>query len=146
MRFTEKELNSLKRNNDKTAHAILLQCYSGLNIEELCEVKRSDVDPDELTIRVRVKGEMEVDRIVQIEREHERILLYLYFESLGRQSKYLFCDKYGNKKQIEVYKKEFKNKMLVLQMRRSFEDTWATYNYISSKNIFVKESKKLKLL
>lgn len=121
--FSIDELNCIEKQNSTVAHMIIFQCYTGLSTEQLCSIKRDDVDPDELVIQL-----SEIDnQTISIPSETTKMIIGNYWFSSVYKSIYLFANKDGSRINPIQYEKEFKCMMAILGMRHIVDDTKKTY-------------------
>ena len=107
-RLSQLNIQKLINSRSRVVHAIVIQSVSKLDFSEICNIRRTDVDPDELTIKIRVPGELIVSKIVQVPREYEKSLLFCYSTSIVLNSNYIFCKRDGSKMEADYYMREVK--------------------------------------
>lgn len=76
--FSKEEMSIFWKNkNNLLVKAILIQCYMGWRPQELLNIKRSDIDLNDLTIRGGSKTEAGINRLVPIHHKIRPIILNL---------------------------------------------------------------------
>ena len=95
--YTPTELNKLWQNTSiPFVNAILLQCYTGFRPQELCLIKKENVNITERYIIGGMKTEAGKERIVPICDKALPLVKKLMYMSDLLNSEYLICDNTGN--------------------------------------------------
>ena len=96
--YTRQEMNTLTEHTSiPFVNAILFQCYTGWRPQELCKIKKEDININERWMKGGMKTEAGVDRIVPICDKAMPYLQKLLYMSDLLGCEYLLCDNSGNK-------------------------------------------------
>ena len=107
--FTDDEMDRLWNNTSNPfVNIILLQCYMGWRPRELCEIKKTDVDLDAMTITGGMKTKAGKDRIVPVLNIIEPCLKRMLYISDTTGSDYLICKPDGSHMPYDSYYKRYK--------------------------------------
>ena len=94
--YTTKEMNILLDNTSiPFVNAILFQCYTGFRPQELCKIKKEDININDRYIVGGMKTEAGTDRIVPICDKAMTYLQKLLYMSDLLHCEYLLCDNKG---------------------------------------------------
>lgn len=108
--FTEEEINILfEHDNIPFVDTILIMIYTGFRVSELFNVKRTDVDLQNMTIRGGNKTEAGKHRLVPV---HEKIQNYVV-QYYGHNNEYLICNlETGTPINYHMYRKQYFDKIM----------------------------------
>lgn len=121
--FTDEEMKLLwNKTSIPFVNIILLQCYTGWRPQELCLIKRSDCDIENLTMFGGMKTEAGKNRTIPICTAIKDIFLKIYWLSDSLGCDYLICRLDGTPYTYDMYYKDFKKKTNEYNMKHSPHD------------------------
>lgn len=106
--FTDEELEILwKYLSIPIVNIILIQCYTGWRPQELCKLKRSDVNIIEMTMTGGMKTKAGINRLVPICSKISNPVQKIYEMSKMLNSEWFCCDLDGSELTYDKYNKRF---------------------------------------
>jgi integrase len=100
--FTDEQIKLLFENaENETVKAILILIYTGLRIDELLQLKKSDIDIEKRLFVGGIKTDAGTNRTVPINKKIVEFIEYFYKKN---DSEFLICNKVGNKKDVSHFR------------------------------------------
>lgn len=118
--FSKSDIRFLKtQEKDVISAAILLMCYTGISANELMQIKKNDINFDEMIFKVKgCNGSPFIYRTLPIYGIIQPILLFLYWNASVKEWDCII----KNDMDFKTFERKFKTKMAVLGKRRNIED------------------------
>ena len=125
--FSHEEILTLFSKMPKWGDMVLVGTYTGFRPSELCEIKLSDIDLNELTIKGGLKTDAGRNRIVPIHRAIVSLIQSRYDFARQINAEYLFCDDRGIQTTYNSYRNRFKSVCEYLGAKHTMHDTRHTF-------------------